>query len=183
MQPNISIAIRQAIRPYIMFKNVSDPHFKGFFANTSSGIQLIVDDVFTNGLNQTNQRVKNMVADMANKKLTSTTELVMHNLSGTFRMQLTKDSKQFTGYVIFEIENINLVSISNMFNRDECTTNTTIKNTKVMVDPVEFNLSKDEEIEVNHVLIDEFIKTLEKKFNNTVCVALGDMLNSKAGNY
>jgi len=82
-----------------------------------------------------------MVADMANKKLTSTTELVMHNLSGTFRMQLTKDGKQFTGYFILKIENINLVPTSNTFNRDECTANTTIKNTKVIVDPVEFNLS------------------------------------------
>ncbi|XP_022176565.1 uncharacterized protein LOC111037974 [Myzus persicae] len=183
MQPNISIAVRQAIRPYIMFKNVSDPHFKGFTASTASGIQLVVDDVFTNGLNQTNQRVKNMVADMANKKLISTTELVMHYLSGTFRMQLTRDSKQYTGYVMFEIENINVVPTINMFNRDECTANTNIKNVRVKVDPAEFNLSKDDEVEVNSVVVDEFIKTLKKKFNNTVCIALGDMLNSKAGNY
>lgn len=183
MQPNISIAIRHAITPYIMFKNVSDPHFHGFTASTSSGIQLIVDDVFTNGLNQTNQKVKNMVVDMANKKLTSTTELVIHHLRGTFRTQLTKDSKQYTGYVMFEIENIKIVPTSNMFNRDECIANTIIKNTTVMIDPAEFNLSKDEEIEVNRVLVDAFNKSIKNKFNNTVCVALGDMLNSKAGKY
>jgi len=182
MQPNISIAVRQAIRPYIMFKNVSDPHFRGFTASTPSGMQLIVDDIFIYGLNQTNQRVKNMVADMANKKLTSTTELVVHNLRGTIRVQLTKDSKQYTDYVMFDIENINIVPTSNMFNRDECITNTTIRSIKVLV-PKDFNLPKDEDIEVNRVLVDEFNKALKNEFNNAVCAALGDMLNSKAGNY
>jgi len=84
---------------------------------------------------------------------------------------------------MFEIENIKIVPTSNMFNRDECIANTIIKNTTVMIDPAEFNLSKDEEIEVNRVLVDAFNKSIKNKFNNTVCVALGDMLNSKAGKY
>jgi len=180
MQPNISIAVRQAARPYIMFKNVSDPHFKGFTASTPSNLQLEVDDVFTNGLNQTLQRVKNMTVDMANKKLISSTELVMHNLSGTFRVKLTNG---YTDYATFEIENINVAPVSNMFNRDDCTASTTVKNTKVTIDPASFYLYKKEELEVIQVLENEFSNILKNKFDKTVCIALADMLNSKAGNF
>lgn len=183
MQPNISIAVRQAVRPYIMFKNVSDPHFKGFTASTPSNLQLEVDDVFTNGLNQTLQRVRNMTVDMANKKLMSSTEFVMHNLSGTFRVKLTNGTKEYTDYADFEIENINVAPVSNMFNRDDCTASTTVKNTKVTIDPASFNLYKKEEIEVTQVLENEFSNTLKNKFDKTVCIALADMLNSKAGNF
>jgi len=183
MQPNISIAVRQAVRPYIMFKNVSDPHFKGFTASTPSNLKLEVDDVFTNGLNQTLQRVKNMTVDMANKKLISSTELVMHNLSGIFRVKLTNGTKEYTDYANFEIENINVAPVSNMFNRDDCTASTIVKNTKVTIDPASFYLHKNEEIEVTQVLENEFSNTLKNKFDKTVCIALADMLNSKAGNF
>lgn len=183
IQPNISIAIRQGVRPYIMFKNVSDPHFKGFTASTPSNFQLKVDDVFTDGLNQTLQRVKNMTVDMANKKLMSSTELVMHSLSGTFRVKLTKDTKEYTNYATFKIENINVAPISNMFSRDDCTATTTVKNTKVTIDPASFYLNEKEELEVIQVLENEFSKTLKNKFDKTVCIALADMLNSKAGNF
>jgi len=184
MQPNISIAIRQAVRPYIIFKNVSDPNFKGFNVSTPLGIQLKVDEVFTNGLNQTHQRVKNMTVDMANKKLISKTELVMHYLSGTFRVQLTTtNNKEYEDKAYFEIENINIRPVSNMFNRDDCHANTTITNTKVVVNPENLNLSKDEEIEINRALVEEYNNTLKKKFDKTVCIALADMLNSKAGNF
>jgi len=184
MQPNISIAVRQAIRPYIMFKNVSDPHFKGFNASTPSGIQLTVDDVSTHGLNQTYQRSKNITVDMINKKLISKTELVMHYLSGNFRVQLIhKDGKEYVDYADFEIERIKVYPVSNMFDRDDCYANTTITNLKVTVNPEKLNLSKDEEIEVNNALAEGDYNTLKKKFDKTVCVALADMLNSKAGQF
>jgi len=123
-----------------------------------------------------------MTADMANKKLISVTELVMHNLSGTFQMQLTNDSKQYSSYASFKIENIKVVPISNMFNRDDCSANTTVTNTKVTIGP-EFNLSKTELNEIINILEQEFSSTLKNKFDKTVCIALADMLNSKAGNF
>ncbi|XP_025204488.1 uncharacterized protein LOC112601221 [Melanaphis sacchari] len=183
IQPNVSIAVRQAIRPYIMYKNVSDPHFKGFNTSMPSGIQIQVDDVFTNGLNQTLQRVRNMTVDMANKKLIATLEMNMHDLSGTFRVQLTKNNKLYTDYAYFEIGNANVIPVSNMFQRDDCYADAEVKNIKVVIDPAKFNLSKDEEIEVNKVLVTEFHNTLVKKFKNTTCIALADMLNSKARDF
>ncbi|KAF0705548.1 Uncharacterized protein FWK35_00037147 [Aphis craccivora] len=187
MQPNISIAVREAVKPYIIFKNVSNPHFKGFTASTPSNLQIVVGDpdVFANGLNQTLLRVRNMTVDMAKKKLLSSTELAMHNLSGTFRLKLTNGTKEYTGYADFEIENINVAPVSNMFDRNDCTSPTIIKNTKVTIDdPASFNLNtKEDELEVIKALEDGFSDTTKKKFEKAICNYLANMLNSKAGDF
>lgn len=173
MHPNITIAVRQAIKPYVIFKNGSDPHFRGFDVGSPSGAQYRIDGMFVNGLNQTHLRVKNVTVDRDGNRmdgggaLTAVTEFVMHRLSGVFDVR-EQDGAQKTGKAQFTIGRIDLLTVRNMLNGDECTTNTTVHNTVVAIDPA-MNLTSD----MNLIVADELARNITlHKFSTSICKAL-----------
>lgn len=177
MHNNITVAVRQAIKPYIIFKNVSDPLFKDFTGSLSSGVQFKVSDISTNGLNQTHLRLKNVLVDMGNKNVTAVIEFVLHKLNGNFLLNID-ESKPYSGQAKYNIDRINVFASSNMLKGEECTANTTVHNTRVETNP---DLSMASE--VNEIVAKEFSNNIVNRFNSVICSVLANMLNTEAGNY
>lgn len=177
MHANITIAVRQAIKPYIIFKNGSDPHFRGFGVGSPTGAQYRVDGMFVNGLNQTNLRVRNVTVERESNRIdaaavTAVTEFVIHRLSGVFDLR-EEDGARKTGKARFAIGRIDLMTVRNMLNGDECTTNTTVHNAVVAIDPA-MNLTS----EMNLVVADELARNLTmNKFNVALCKAFAKLSN------
>lgn len=179
MHNNITVAIRQAIGPYVIFKNASDATFKGFTANLPSGAQFRVDEIFTTGFNQTNFRVKNVLVGVhVNKNVTLVTEFAMHKLSGDFTLQIDEGGKPHTGQSQFNIDRINVISAINVLNGAECTANATVHGVQVEIHSESTSTS-----EVNQFITKNFANNLVNTFNSTICSALAGMLKSDAGNY
>lgn len=179
MYNNITVAIRQAIGPYVIFKNASDATFKGFTANLPSGEQCKVGEIFATGFNQSHFRVKDVFVEMLdNKNVTLVTEFAMHKLSGNFTLHIDEGDKSYSGQSQFNIDRINVITTVNVLNSTECAANTTVHGIEVEIHPELKSTS-----EVNQFITKKFTNNLVNTFNNTICSAFAGMLKSDAGNY
>lgn len=176
---NITIAVRQAIKPYIIFKNVSDPHFKGFSDSFPTGVQYRVDGIFTDGLNQTFLNVKDVFVDMATKNVSAETEFVLHKLSGDFTVLLDENKPSSrSAKAQFTIGRIDIISVGNMLDGADCFSRTSVVDTVVDISK-ELGLAP----EFNEIVAKKYAETLTNKFNTQVCLALSKMLDPQAGSF
>lgn len=158
---------------------MSDPHFKGFTDNFPTGVQYRIDEIFTNGLNQTYLNVNNVFVDIATKNVPAKTEFVLHKLSGDFTVFLD-ENKPFgrSAKAQFTIDRIDIISISNMLNGTNCFTNTSVIDTIVKICP-KLGLPT----EFNEIVAKKYAEILTNKFSTAICLALSKMLNTQAGNF
>lgn len=180
MHNNITVAIKQAIGPYIIFKNASDVTPGGFTSNLPSGEQCKADDVFVTGFNQTNFRVKNVFADVQenNRNVTAVIEFTVHKLSGDFTLQIDEGGTPYPGQSRFNVDRINVMATINVLNGAECTANTTVHGVKVDVYTESSSASN-----MNQFVAKKFANNIVNKYDKTICSVFAGMLKSDAGNF
>lgn len=82
---NVTSAIRAAVRPYVQFKNRSDPHFPATIGRLDDGREFVVSDPFVDGLDNAVQKVKTVwLEPYSGDTMIVSAEYTLHNLSGTF---------------------------------------------------------------------------------------------------
>ncbi|XP_050434577.1 uncharacterized protein LOC126841874 [Adelges cooleyi] len=130
MYNNISIAIREATKPYIMFKNVSDPHFPAFQGQMPASVQFVVpEQVKPNGNNADFQNTDVEMRKDTLKRNSQNIEMIRTSLKfqhvSTSRGQKQSPSvvqfrvpDNFTAYGLDQIfQRLNKVSVDTIDNR------------------------------------------------------------------
>jgi len=104
---NVSSAVRTAVRPYVIYKNQSDPHFPGVAGQLVDGRRFAVSDPFADGLDHAVQKVTAVQLTSSDNGTSAIVyaDYALHNVSGTFRLRV--DDAEF-GTVYFAVERFGL---------------------------------------------------------------------------
>ncbi|XP_050438319.1 uncharacterized protein LOC126844282 [Adelges cooleyi] len=108
MQNNVTTAIRAAVKPYINFKNYSDPHFPKANGQLKNGPSFKISNVFTTGLNNTLQKLQSLQVNMNSNSVTAQTSVYVHNLTGTFDLAVEGPQK-YRSQAKFSFEYMELI--------------------------------------------------------------------------
>ncbi|XP_050441021.1 uncharacterized protein LOC126845971 [Adelges cooleyi] len=131
MQSNITSAIRYAAKPYINFKNHSDPHFPAASGQLKNGPIFNISKAFTSGLNNTLQKLKSLKVNMDSNSVTVQTTVSVHKLFGTFNLVVDEPQKH-ESEAQFNFENMELISNYDLVRPDQhCETRVEIYNKSV----------------------------------------------------
>lgn len=130
---NITIAVRQSIKRYIIFQNASYPNTNGFTGTLSTGVHLKLDEISAYGMNKTHLRVKNVYVDMTAKNVTSEIEFNVHKLNGHFALRVD-DSKPYTGKGLLNVSRVDAIAAVNVLNGKQCNANTVVHDVRVELD-------------------------------------------------
>lgn len=179
MYKNITIAVRQGIRPYVIFRNVTNTHFRNFSGEFPTGVQFAGTELALHGLDHTYTTVKSIKVVMATKTVLSNTEFVLHQVYGDYTLTIDEGKPSArSAKCHYTIERITMLSTINMLNSAECKTHTSIYNTKTVINPVLGLASSFNEI-VEKQLTDLYVE----KFNINICSYLAMVLNPEAGKF
>lgn len=94
---NVTSAIRAAVRPYVLYKNRSDPHFPGADGRLDNGRTFEVRNPFVNGLDNAVQKVKAVWSKPDADVVIVFAENTLYNLSGTFDLHVRGAAERAAG--------------------------------------------------------------------------------------
>lgn len=178
MYKNITIAVRQGIRPYVIFRNASNTHIKEFIGKFPMGVQYRGAVVILEGLDHTYTTVKSVKVNIATKIMTNT-EFVLHKLHGEYTLHINESNPSTqSAKCYYNIERITMFSTINLLNRTECSIHSTIYDAKTEINPVLSFPSNFTEI-IEDKLVDLYIE----KFNSNICSYLAMVVNPEAGEF
>ncbi|VVC24794.1 Hypothetical protein CINCED_3A001877 [Cinara cedri] len=179
MYKNVTIAVRQGIRPYVIFRNVTNTHIKDFTGEFPSGVQYRGGNVVLEGLGQTYTKVKSVKVNMATKAVLSNTEFVLHKLHGQYTLHVNegKPSAQ-SASCQYTIHRITMYSTINMLNSTDCVTHINIYDLETVINPA-LGLA----LELTKILKDKLVDHYIEKFNSNICSYLALTLNPEAGEF
>lgn len=166
---NITIAIRQAVRPYIIFKNDTDPNFAGVNGKLPNGnIGYSISNTIISGFANMEQKLKKITAKMSTNTITNDLHMTIHNLNGRFDFKL-EESKPTIGKATFSINRININTSFNMLKPIECKAEVTVNQPNVKYGS---KLSADNE----KTLTNAFIDNVKNQLSANICKSFSQMI-------
>jgi len=88
---NVTSAIREAVQPYVQYRNRSDPHFPASAGRLDNGRFFAVSDPFVDGLDTALQKVNSVWSKPNTGVLMVDVEHTLHNLNGTFNLHVVSE--------------------------------------------------------------------------------------------
>lgn len=173
---NISVAIRQAIKPYIILKNDTDLTFPGVNITKQSGkgieIYNITNPVIS-GFANTEQKLKKVTTKMATNTVTVDLRMTIHNLDGKFdyKPEAIKPTPTVTKpyTATFTITRIDINVSFNLLKPVECKTEIVVNKPSI-----KFGSKLSEEIE--KTLTTSFFETVKNQLNTNICKSLSQAI-------
>lgn len=168
---NITVVIRQAVKPYIVFKNDTDPNFPGASGKLpTSNVGYSVSNTAVSGLSNIEQKLKKIAVKMATNTATVDSRMTVHKLDGKFDFKLD-ESKPVVGKATFAIARVDVNVSFNMLKPVECKAETTVNQPVVKYGT---KISADSE----KSLTNAFVENVKNQLNANVCKALGQSIKS-----
>lgn len=170
---NITVAIRQAVKPFIILKNDTDLTIPGVNVTKQNGKVIEVYNILNpviSGFANTEQKVKKVTTKMATNTVTVDLRMTIHNLDGKFDYKLEESKPTATkpSKATFTITRIDVNISFNLLKSVECKTEIIVNKPSV-----KFGSKLSEEIE--KALSNAFIETVKSQLNTNIC-KLGQMV-------
>ncbi|KAF0720917.1 Uncharacterized protein FWK35_00037302, partial [Aphis craccivora] len=103
---DITMAIRQVIKPYIIFKNDNDPNFPGTNGKLPSGsVGYTISNTVISGFANAEHKLKKITTKMSTNIVTADLRITIHSLDGKFDFKL-EESKPTIGKATFAVSRI-----------------------------------------------------------------------------
>ncbi|VVC24795.1 Hypothetical protein CINCED_3A007355 [Cinara cedri] len=168
---NITVAIRQAVKPYIIFKNDTDPNFPGVTGKLIvGGVGYSITNTVISGLSNIEQKLKKIAVKMATNTAMADLRMTVHKLDGKFDFKL-EESKPVVGKGTFAITRIDVNVSFNMLKPAECKAETAVNQPVVKYGT---KISADSE----KTLTNAFVENVKSQLNTIVCKTLSQMIKS-----
>lgn len=166
---NVTVAIRQTAKPYIFFKNHTDPNFQGTSGKLPGGSSAgySISNIVISGLDNMEQKLKKITAKMVTNTLTTDLRMTVHSLYGMFDFKI-EESKPIVGKATLTVGRVDVNVSFNMLKPAEC------KSEVVVNQPVVKYNVKLSSADNEKVLTAAFVDNV-KNYMNTVCKAFGLM--------
>lgn len=162
---NATLAMWKVAKPFIVFKNYTDPFFPGVNGTLpdAAATKYVVDKFPVSGLEMIRHQVKNVAAHMAANTVKIDLQLTAHDLSGYYDYTLGGGEKKSSGsftIVRMDVEvNFNVLNVN-----DGCKTVTTF------VQPVNsFDDAGFGDTEVGKSLTTTFFDHIKNEINTSYC--------------
>ncbi|XP_022176523.1 uncharacterized protein LOC111037955 [Myzus persicae] len=169
---NITVAIRQVIKPYVMIKNDTEKNFPGTNGKLPSGsVGYSISNTVISGLANAEHKLKKVTTKMATNTVTADVRTTIHNLDGKFDFKL-EESKPTVGKATFIISRIDVNLSFNMLKPVECKAEIVVNQPNVKYGT---KLSAD----IEKSLTNAFIDNVKIQLSTNTCKALGQV--AKAG--
>ncbi|CAH1738199.1 uncharacterized protein LOC114132391 [Aphis gossypii] len=166
---NITVAIRQVIKPYIIFKNDTDPNFPGTNGKLPSGsVGYTISNTVISGFANAEHKLKKITTKMATNIVTADLRITIHSLDGKFDFKL-EESKPTIGKATFAVSRIDVNVSFNMLKPVECKAEVVVNQPNVKYGT---KLSAD----IEKTLTNAFIDNVKIQLNTNICKALGQMI-------
>lgn len=169
---NITVAIRQAVKPYIILKNDTDLTFPGvnITKQYAKGIEVYnITNPVISGFANTEQKLKKVTTKMATNTVTVDLRMTIHNLDGKFdyKPDESKPSQTQTKpfKATFTINRIGVNVSFNLLKPVECKTDIVVNKPNV-----KFGSKLSEEIEKS--LTNSFFENVKSQLNTNICKSL-----------
>lgn len=169
------MAIRQAIKPYIIFKNDTDLTFPGVITKPNAkGTEVynIINPVIS-GFANTEQKLKKVTAKMAANTITVDLRITIHNLDGKFDYKPEESKPSPTvikpSKATFTIAQIDVNVSFNLLKPVECKTEIIVNKPNV-----KFGTKLSEEIE--KTLTNSFFESVKSQLNANICKSLSQTI-------
>lgn len=166
---NVTAAIRQAVKPYLVFKNDTDQYFPGTTGKlTGAGAAgYSISNTVVSGFGNAEQRVKKVVAKMAANAVTVDLRMSVHGLDGRFDYKVD-ESKPVAGKATFAVGRIDVGVSFNALKPAECKCEVTVNQPTVKYGA---KLAADGE----KALTAAFADNVKSQLSANVCKAFGLM--------
>lgn len=167
---NITVAIRRAVKSYIIFKNDTDQSFPGVNGKLPGGnVGYSISNTIISGFANVEQKLKKITAKMITNTLSTDLRITIHMLDGKFDFKL-EESKPTVGKATFTVSRIDINVSFNMLKPVECKSDVTVNQPNVKYGS---KISADSEKTLTNVFIDNVKNHLS---TTIICKALGQML-------
>ncbi|CAI6361853.1 unnamed protein product [Macrosiphum euphorbiae] len=168
---NITVAIRQVIKPYIIFKNDTDQNFPGTNGKLPSGsVGYSISNSVISGFVNSVHKLKKVTTKMATNTVTADVLTTIHNLDGKFDFKL-QESKPTVGQATFTISRIDINISCNILKPVE-------RKTEVVVNQPNVKYGAKLSADIEKTLTNAFIDNVKIQLNTNICKALGQMIKS-----
>lgn len=168
---NITVAIRRAIKSYVIFKNDTDLSFPGVNGKLSGGnVGYSISNMVVSGFANMEQKLKKITAKMTTNTLTADLRMTIHNLDGKFDFKL-EESKPTVGKAIFTVNRIDISISFNVLKPVECKSD-------VIVNQSNFKYSSKLSADVEKTLNNAFVENAKNQLSTTICKALAQMIKT-----
>lgn len=161
---NATAAIRQAVSPYILFKNDTDRNFPGVTGKTYS-----ISAAVISGFANVEHKLKKVTSKIAAGTVTADVRVTVHGLAGGFDYKLDegKPPAPVAGKATFTVGRVDIGVTVNMVKPAECKTEATV--VAPVVKYTGGKLSADGE----KTLTAAFVDNVKSQLNGSVCKTFG----------
>lgn len=166
---NITVAIRRAVKSYVIFKNDTDSSFPNINGKLPGGnVGYIISNTIISGFVNMEQKLKKITAKMAVNTMSTDVRITIHMLDGKFDFKL-EESKPIVGKATFTVNRIDVNVSFNMLKPVECKSDVTVNQQNVKYGS---KISPDSE----KTLTNAFVDNVKNYLSTTICKGLGQML-------
>lgn len=168
---NITAAIRQVIKPYVILKNDTDPNLPGTSGKLPGGPTAVgysISNTVMSGFGNAEYKLKKVTAKMAANTVTADTRATVHSLDGKFDFKL-EESKPTVGKATFTVGRIDVNVSFNMLKPAEC------KAELAVIQPtVKYGTKLSADVE--KTLTNAFVENIKVQSTANICKAMGQSI-------
>lgn len=166
---NITAAIRQTVKPYIIFKSDTDGSFTAVNGKLPAGsIGYTLSNMILNGFTNLEQKLKKVTAKKATNSVTADLRMSIHNLEGRFDYKID-EAKPVTGKATVTVGRIDVNVSFNMLKATECKADVSV-NQPIAKYPTKISADSEK------ALTNAFADGVKSHLNANVCKAIGQMI-------
>lgn len=165
---NITAAIRQTVKPYIIFKSDTDGSFAAVNGKLPAGsVGYTLSNIILNGFTNLEQKLKKTTAKKATNSVTADLRMSVHNLEGRFDYKID-EAKPVTGKATVTVGRIDVNVSFNMLKPAECKADVSVNLPNVKYAT---KISADSE----KALTNSYVDGVKSHLSAHVCKAIGQM--------
>jgi len=162
---NITVAIRQVIKPYVMIKNDTEKNFPGTNGKFPTGsLGYSISNTVISGLANAEHKLKKVTTKMATNTVTADVRTTIHNLDGKFDFKL-EESKPTVSKATFTISRIDVNLSFNMLKPAEC-------KAEIVVNQPNFKYGTKLSADIEKSLTNAFIDNVKIQLSTNTCKTL-----------
>lgn len=166
---NITVAVRHASKPYIIFKNDTDLNFSGASGKVSN-VGYTISNTAISGFANTEQKVKKVTVKMTTNTVTVDLRITIHNLDGKFDFKI-EESKPITGKATLTIGRIDGSVSYNLLKPTECKAD-------VVLNQPNFKYGTKISADIEKTLSNAFVDNVKNQLNTVICKTYGQAIKS-----
>lgn len=169
---NITVAIRQAVKPYIIFKSDTESNFPSTVAGklSTGGVGFSISNAAISGFTNLEQKVKKVTAKIASNTVTVDLRMTIHSLNGKFDFKI-EESKPTIGKATLTIIRIDANVSFNLLKPTEC-------KSEIVVNQPVFKYGTKLSTDVEKTLSNAFVDNVKNQLSTFICKAFGQAIKS-----